>query len=81
LTTIRRDNLRPLLARPARAERTRAHALAQTRARSPPTLTRPARIPSSRQPFPDFHTRQAAMLEKKGMSFEERLAVMQGGGE
>ena len=33
------------------------------------------------KPFPDFHSRQAAMLEKKGMSFEERLAVMQGGGE
>jgi hypothetical protein len=57
----------------------RAHA--RHRARAAGAADEARRPFHSRQPFPDFHTRQAAMLEKKGLSFEERLAVMQGGGE
>ena len=30
------------------------------------------------KPFPDFDARQAAMLERRNLSFEERLAVLQG---
>jgi hypothetical protein len=30
------------------------------------------------KPLPDFHSRQAAMMEKKNMTFEDRLAAMRG---
>jgi len=63
-------------------EKAAAMRAAAAKAKSEPIVFAVEKGPKSKwrpsKPFPDFHSRQAAMLEKKGLSFEERLAVMQG---